>query len=693
MSTSSGTTWRAAAVLAVAGVVLAPERTVDACGPDFPTNVLLRRADALATLWDGSFLDEAARLVAVPARDRAAFAAAPAPVEPVEDDASAPEHARYREAAARFYAGAGAEAARGFEAVLRLPAHARRQRAAAAAYSLGRAREALGDGAGAIAAYRRVRALVRHGFADGDGLAISSLGQEARVRWAHHGDLVAAVRLYAEQAAHDPGGGTSLLHVVRGATAPSARAALYRDDVGTALVALYVYTRGHELDDAQRAVWERELARQVTSEARGAAYMAARAYRGGDWAAAARYAKLCRRAPLATWVRAKLALRGGDRATAEALMRAVERTGLTGAHHAAAHSLDAAPRSRVRAELGILALAGERFAEAAGGFVRADRLVEAAYVVERVMSRDELFAEVQRTAPARAADASCDGGELDDALRDACWGRHVLEIHARRAMRDGRYADALAAFGPDHDAAHAYVTALRRADASAGVERAEHLLRAARTLRAHGLEIAGTEVGPDWNLYRGDFERDMPAHDEPALVSPREAARVRASAPELDRRYSYRYAASQLAERAAALLPPRSQAYATTLCWAAKLASRDPARVEELYATYVRNGALGFSDGFGARCAEPDFQRARTFDADRAEHRLRAAIAAERRRAWTWPRLRDAVWRRRAWLVYPPLALAVAGLLLVMAARARTKRRTARAVGRIERLVGRAPPD
>ena len=69
--------WASLAIVVLAGVSLAPEQRVEACGPDFPTNMLIRRADALATMWDGSFDEGARSLVPVAERDRELFARSP----------------------------------------------------------------------------------------------------------------------------------------------------------------------------------------------------------------------------------------------------------------------------------------------------------------------------------------------------------------------------------------------------------------------------------------------------------------------------------------------------------------------------------------------------------------------------------------------------------------------------------------
>ncbi len=689
-------------VVAVAAVVLAPEQPVTACGPDFPTNTIVRRADALATMWDGSFVEEAAKLVVISDRERAELTAAP-----VQIPASAREQALYSAAAEQFHAGELDAAGRGFLAVLRLPAKDRGRLSVAAAYSLGRVRDAQYRTLAAIAAYRQVRTLVRAGFADDGGLATSSLGQEARDERVQRDDLVAAVHLYARQSAlGDQGGAISLLSIIRGA-APGERSALYQDDVGTRLVALYFYTRRSEIEETEQATWRRELAKHATTEARGAGYMAAAAYRNGEWDSAAALASRCRHSPIATWVQAKLALRDGDRARAEVLLREVEQARLAGNpldSDLPAYSLDEDPRSLVRAELGLLALADQRFAEAADWFARGTRMVEAAYVAERVMSPDELLVAVQHTQDARRAgpphpvdeeEEACNFWEPAVGEHAYCWGKGLLEIYARRLLRLHRYDEALDAFADaaPAESAKEFIAAMKRAEATSGIERAEHLYDASRTLRRQGMEIAGTEVGPDWHVYDGDFEREtlcmpsptagystfakpetdeyqdpsdgctLPTRADAAFVSPLEAARVASSAPELDQRFSYRYAASRLAETAANLVPPRSQAYGQALCWAALYARRDRTRVDELYATYLRNGAAGLGGEFGESCDEPDFRAARTFEADQQNIRFERTLAAARANAWTWPRIRAAAWRHKRWLALPMIALAL--ILLV----------------------------
>src|SRR5260370_2547819 len=101
-----------------------------------------------------------------------------------------------------------------------------------------------------------------------------------------------------------------------------------------------------------------------------------------------------------------------------------------------------------------------------------------------------------------------------------------------------------------------------------------------------------------------------------ALLGPDEASRFAASAPKPDTRFHYRGIAADRAAAAADLLPRRSQAYAATLCWAARyaIASSDQAKAEAIYRRYVANGAYqAWARNFGRTCPPPDFEGARTF--------------------------------------------------------------------------------
>ena len=133
----------------------------------------------------------------------------------------------------------------------------------------------------------------------------------------------------------------------------------------------------------------------------------------------------------------------------------------------------------------------------------------------------------------------------------------------------------------------------------------------------------GTEGPPDETVMYGAFASGIGqtspngTDSSPSpLLGPDEASRFAASAPKPDIRFHYRAIASDHALAAADLLPQRSQAYAATLCWAARyaFASGNPDKAMAIYKRYVATGAYqAWAKNFGRTCVEPDFEAAKTF--------------------------------------------------------------------------------
>jgi hypothetical protein len=535
-----------------------------------------------------------------------------------------------------------------FAELLQLPQAERRHRSTYAAFML---RDA-----------RRLQQLVRDGFYDDKHLAIFLLGEDGK-RALDAGDPVTAVHLYAQQAATgDSSGAVSLLFVARRIAAdPASVTKVLRDPVGVRLLAAFYYARHDELADAAM-LWPALRAAGLATGA-GAHLLAAAAYRDGTWDDAAMFAARAPDEVLSRWVRGKLALRDGDTATARRYLELVE------AAHPERCGLDDAdppdPLARVRGELGLVALRDGRLADAVRWLRAGNHLQEAAYVAERVMTPDDLSHLVP--APAAIPYQTCTWVD-DPAQQRACWDRDLPTLYARRMMRLGRYDEALRYFDPTlRTWAEQYVMQMTGTDDLDAAGRAERLIAASHVVREHGMELFGTDGAPDWAMFEGDYEREhacgpgeTPKRDDngeplwgecvpptPAdlrYYGPDETARVASSAPPVDRRFHYRFVASRLAEQAADLLPERSQAYAESLCWAARYVEySDQARFHTLYDRYVRTGAYGFGPAFGQDCEAPDFERARTFWDDHA------------------PPSRWQIWRgrieRRPWLWLGPLAV------------------------------------
>ena len=619
-------------------LLLAPVRDARACGPDFPLALLSDRAGTLAELPDGSFALEVSRLLPKPADPFQVVEAVDEP-EGAREGGGARETAMYAKGAKAFHAGDLMEARARFQEVLALPPEERRRFSTFAAYMLART-----SGAGlyheARPRFAEVRELARQGFDDPLGLAVASLGEEARLLL-DGGNDVGAIRLYAEQAAHGSGAAaTSLLLVARALHRDEARLReALKDPLVQRLMTTFVWTRGQEWQWAEES--EGGLQRLLEALASvpglaGADRLAAGAWRVGRFDLAERFAGQ-ERTPLARWVQAKLALRRGDRAAAEQLLAEASK----GWPEAEDWTTDAErftrrPLTRLAGEQGLLALMHGDFTGSAARMLASCSWPDIAYVAERVLSVEELQRLLAAQAPGTAEQCKPELAHLwDDDAREgtnSLSGRLRLLL-ARRLLRTGKSAEALEHFRgtPWEQPARQYIEARERARTEDdAVDRARALYDAALLARRTGMELLGTEAAPDWAQVDGmydlsDYEgpRELPPEEDAVrqkmaelpLVSDAERQRMTAHAPPHARRYHYRSTAADLAEEAASLLPKRSQAYAALLCRAARFtASSEPERGQRLWHTYVKHGALLHGrDGmlFGQECPEPDFERAR----------------------------------------------------------------------------------
>lgn len=639
---------------ALLAVALAVAAAGQACGPDFPHELLSDRHGSVFDLVDGTFDFEASRLLPRDAN----------PFKPVENLWLAPGEARselekkelgddgyakaenmrlaaddaaawaageglsedvrlYTAGARAFHAGEYDVARQRFTAVLALEPAQQARRGLWARYMLGRlALNASDGGAGldaaqqqaeaelAAKAFQDVRAAVAAGAADTEGLAVASYGEEARLHLNRY-DLPGAVKLYAQQAAQGSASGrASLLFLARRlfADEKELQAAL-GDPLLQQLLAIYVFTRSNEFqveqEDGQvkaNPLEERyyaAVAAAPEASLAGVDRVAAAAYRAGRYELAARLAPRSDSA-LAQWVRAKLALRNGDdKAAAEAYAQASrafprdESWGLSLDEDYASESLR--PACRVDGERAILALGR-------GDYVEALRLLHAsrgeywldeAQVAERVLSADELKQFVDANVPAPPPAAPPKAGEDNWVAPHP--DQQLRSLLARRLLRLQRYDEALGYFAEaERKIATDYVQALRAAVGGGRVDRAQNLFRAARLARDSGMEILGMELAPDAAVFGGAYEWSTPAlaEQDRKLVGADEAARVAASAAQPDQRFHYRHVAADLAAQAAELVPARSQAYAAMLCSATGwLINRDAEKAQGYYRRYLRNGA------------------------------------------------------------------------------------------------------
>ncbi|HET6223235.1 MAG TPA: hypothetical protein VFE11_13770, partial [Dongiaceae bacterium] len=589
----------------------------------------------------------------------------------------------------------------------RLPPEQRNIRAVAAAYMQGRIHQSLGQLAPARAAFQATRRSAEAGAPDPLGLAVASLGEEARLDLVEAGfietpwpvaandvddaafaRLIAnAVRLYADQAARGSAMAVlSLGEVARGLMGEEDDLKLaVADPLTRRLLVAYLASteRGGLWDEKEnqdpkiiRAI-EAVVALPAPAPGPDLDRLAALAYQGGRYDLAERLVAATNQ-PLGLWVRAKLALRGGDRAAAvrdwTAAFTAIETTG-------SETTLDAESKTRLRGELAVMRLSQGEYRDSlqllfpVAGTYWGDII----YIAERVLTLDELKAFVDALPPAPATTQDQDNRAWGSSSSPVTGLRSLL---GRRLVRAGRTSEALAYFPtklpggatgePDGNRATVedvrdYVGAIAAARPPSfewpwqKASRAEAAFRLATMTRVQGMGLMGTSGPPDlWEVYGsfaygfGQASPDGRAKSPSTLLGPDEAHRFAASAPRPDARFHYRGIAVDQAVAAADLLPQRSQAYAATLCWAARYAidSGDEEKATAIYKRYVATGAYqAWAKNFGRECVDPDFESAKTF---------------WQRRVTTWVKqMAGSAWRHGGLLA----ALAIACVAIVVLGR------------------------
>jgi cellulose synthase operon protein C len=439
--------------------------------------------------------------------------------------------------------------------------------------------------------------------------------------------------------------------------------------------------------------------------------LAAIAYRSGDYHLAQRLVAQAT-GPLAYWVRARLAMQQGN--IAEATKDYAEASKAFPAS-TDANSPDAGIKAFVTGQNSILTLARGEYVDALEQLYpyAATFWGDVAYLAERVLTVDELktFVDTHKDTqlqpvaslanlPAPFGFESADAGIQAGTDNGPATIDKLRDLLARKLVRAGRYQEALnyapalevktptpaavpsvaasaTAFlvpqaqsspnsgvvaksrrhrhrrdfsQPPNDAIAEYVQALNQANAGrSNVERARALYQAAAMASdfGSGEKIMGTEGPPDF-VNQVIFGLG----DDDQFVSKGERQRYNDSAARPDFRYHYVFVGADEAIRAAALLPPRSQAFAAVLCNATSwmthtkscpasasslLASpvaygsttpnianpltadvlwldESNARINlscQLYQRYLKKGAVvSWATDFGHDCPDPDFDSA-----------------------------------------------------------------------------------
>ena len=642
-----------------------------ACGPEFPMRLLDNRAQSLAELPEGSFRFEVSRLgqaiaglkpttdatrnpdysyddVAsyVEQRNKAEQLGLTPPQQAVierlralgdveqvaSDAANLPAELRlYAVGAAAFNAGDHQRAVESFQQLLALPAEERRLRSTWAAYSLGRALFAMATEAGrgepavlqdqARQAFRQARELSIAGFSDPLELGVASLGEEARVAYTAD-DWNSAIELYATQNLQgSPVGYSSLLQLASNLRLESdgRLKELLKTKAVQRLATAYLLSRVGWWDGEEPS-GEKELVKLLQANAQGnledADRLAAVSYQHGDYSGAKAFVDKAADTGLAWWVRAKLALRDGDKTAAAAAYakaaQAFPKKESWGDRRTPDWDYETVqPKCRVEGESAILALQRGDYLQAFDQLYRGGNIYwyDAATVAERVLTVDELKQYVDAQVPAPPPLSQEDRNNYVP-LSVAANLRNLL---GRRLLREGRYEEAPAYFDNPELQAKARSYGELRQDAESKwwpTSRAEAYFNASVVARRSGMQLLGYEMAPDYASLEGNYSFEPVELKVGPLVSDAEVQRQQASAAQPDMRYHYRFVATALASQAADHLPHTSQAFAAVLCKAVGYNS-SLAEQSALYQRYVKEGPyVEWAWDFGHQCPEPAFDQA-----------------------------------------------------------------------------------
>lgn len=339
-------------------------------------------------------------------------------------------------------------------------------------------------------------------------------------------------------------------------------------------------------------------------------------YQQGDYASAKAFLEHAGDGGLAWWLRAKLALRDGDKSAAAAAYakaaQAFPQHESWGERRTPDFDYETLqPKCRVDGESAILALQRGDYLQAFDQLYRSQSLYwfDAATVAERVLTLEELKQYVDTRVPAPPPLSQHDRDNYVP-LPVAAKLRNLL---GRRLLREGHYEQAPAYFDNEGLSHKARLYGQQRLAAESAwwpTRRAGALFNAAWTARAWGMDILGYEMAPDYATFAGNYSLQSSELKVGPLMAEDEVKRQQASAARPDQRYHYRFVATALAHRAADNLPHTSQAFAAVLCEAAGWnSSLDDQRA--LYRRYVKEGPfVEWAADFGHQCPYPDFENA-----------------------------------------------------------------------------------
>lgn len=516
------------------------------------------------------------------------------------------EFALYLEGTIYYRIGEIEKAVETWQKILDQPAEQRHYRTTWAAYMIAQTAQRGykdSDSEKARQMYQQVRQSVREGFADSLDLAAASYGDEAwtwLVRDQYEDHCGEAIRLYLVQTLTQNTTAVTSLKQVCGMIFNRHQqidmVALVRDRMVREVLLAYAITCPQyekydtfisEEDGKRKTVTSQQLLLDAIEQANlfgveNADRFAAAAYRTGDFEQAKRWLTIADMDSLISRrIRAKLYLMEGDITAAAEDLAFIARKTEPGylMYHDDRNRLD---NSRILySELGSLYVSRKMYTQAVDALMKGGNWIDAAYIAERVLTPEELQSYVDSTWPVSMTIPVSDEDGYSPEGQKAAAIRYLL---ARRLTRLGQYEQARSYYPPgapkdlltDFDT---FTDALNRGrDGSlSNRQRADAYWTAAWLMRHSGMEFMGTEMSPDWFVYGGDFSMEDPLNQRLAALernkinipSQEEIDRAQENISAFpDKRWHYRYFASEIAWESAALMDNEDPELARRLCLA-----------------------------------------------------------------------------------------------------------------------------
>ncbi|PKO18907.1 hypothetical protein CVU37_05925 [candidate division BRC1 bacterium HGW-BRC1-1] len=539
----------------------------------------------------------------------------------------------YARGAAAYHDGNTTSAVGNWEALLDLPAEQRHFRSTWAAFMIGKAYLA-SDPDRAVSWLEKSRALRDDGFADTLDLSSSSLGWQAQAE-KKQSAFVEALTHYTQIAQQKAGDEKDLVslrwtcHVAfQNLDSADALKPLAQDPLTRQLMTAWIVccaTGSYPVEWAPLPRWE-ETVRAASDDidTTTADYLAWGTYRQGRFDDAKKWlAATDDRGTIGKWVRTKVLLRDGRVDDALTLLQEIVPLLPTDERWESVDDSDSVdeviPSTTARAEEGVLLLGRQDFLGAFDSFVHARYWDDAAYMAERVLTTKELEGYLKAHA---GEDYLSSPTEALFLPTNENFESRLKYLLARRFARAQQWDKAME-YMPEkyRPTLEDYVSSLKAGKAARASkrDRAEALYLAGMIAREYGMELMGTENEPDWTQYDGSLARDdwasksrfedkvkdwkaragdyrpvtgspLPEASIKALSgSADERKRVAQAAVKPEKRFHYRYTASDLMWEAAKLSPDNTPLTASALYlggnWHKKT---DDAYADRFYQALVR---------------------------------------------------------------------------------------------------------